>query len=402
MTNNTPPAPRTAVIAGAGIGGLAVAAALHRQGWDVIVHERAAKLEPVGAAIAIAANAMRALDRLGIGDAVRAHATIPGEAVMRRPDGRVLSRTDNAAIAERFGDPIVPVLRSVVLDLLAGLLPEGAIHLDSAAVGVEAGGPDKKAILRTSAGEFEADLVVAADGVNSVLRRALFPEHPGPAYSGFSAWRMLVPAPSEPCVPGETWGRGLVVGILPLADGRVYAYAADRSPAGAERPDHRQALQELFGGWHAPIPELIASATPENLLFNEAYEMSTPLPAFHVGRVAFLGDAAHAMTPHLGQGGCQAIEDAVTLAAVLGDRDAAAVPEALADYTADRLPRTSWIVKSSHRTGAFTQIRSRPGVFARDLGIRVVTRLFPKAMLRSMTALLSWEPPAVRSARAEH
>lgn len=396
------PTTRRAVIAGAGLGGLTAAVALHQQGWSVTVCERAPELRPVGAGLAVAANGLRALDVVGIGDAVRGLAAIQGDAAVRRPDGRVLSRTSGEAIVRRFGEPVVLAVRSALHELLAQRLPDGAIRLGTPASGIESGGEDAPARLLTDDGPLEADLVVAADGVDSVLRAALFPRHLRPRFSGFTAWRMLVPAPSEPYIPGETWGRGRVFGVTPLADGRIYAYAADRSrtprlPAPettpTPTPTEQAELLTLFGSWHAPIPGLIAEADPASILHHEIYELAEPLPALHVGRVAILGDAAHAMTPHLGQGACQSFEDAVTLATLVAGTDAQAIPAALSEYTALRRQRTAEIVRRSRRVGAFTQARSRPAAAARDLTVRIADKLFGDAALRSMDSVLGWQAP---------
>lgn len=412
MPDPTPPAEaapapasvtRRAVIAGAGLGGLTAAVALHQQGWSVTVCERAPELRPVGAGLAVAANGLRALDFVGVGDAVRKLAAIQGGAAVQRPDGRVLSRTSGEAIVRRFGEPVVLAVRSAVHALLADRLPSGAIRLGTPATGIEPGGEHAPARLLTDGGPLEADLVVVADGVDSVLRAALFPRHPRPRFSGFTAWRMLVAAPAEAYIPGETWGSGQVFGVTPLADGRIYAYAADRSRKPRATPrtdtgvgvgvDERVELLKLFGSWHAPIPDLIAAAEPASILHHDIYELAESLPSLHVGRVAILGDAAHAMTPHLGQGACQAFEDAVTLAALVAGTDPEAIPSALPGYTALRKPRTSDIVRRSHRAGAFTQARSRPAVAVRDLTVRVADKLLGDAVLRSMDSVLAWRPP---------
>ncbi len=164
-----------AVVVGAGIGGMTAAVALHRRGWTVTVCERAPVLEPVGSAIAMAPNGLRALDAIDVGQPVRALAAIGGEVALRRPSGRVLSRTDADALHRRFGDPTVVCLRSELAALLADRLPTGALRTATAAVDVEPGDARHPARVTTEAGELEADLVVGADGIGSVLRATLFP-----------------------------------------------------------------------------------------------------------------------------------------------------------------------------------------------------------------------------------
>ena len=383
-----------AIVVGAGFGGLTAAVGLLQRGWEVIVVERAAELRPVGSGLAVAPNGLRALDTVGAGDPVRKLAAFQGDAAVTRADGRVISRIESKAMIRRFGDAVIPATRSSVIDVLTALLPPAALLLGVAATGVEAGDVSRRPRLLTDSGPLEADLIVAADGVNSVLRKALFPEHPGAVYSGITAWRLLVPTPAGDFLPGEVWGGGRVFGITPLADGRTYAYAADHAEPGVTYPDEKAELLRRFGDWHVPVPQLISAAAPETILHNDIYEIATPLPAYHRGAVAILGDAAHAMTPHLGQGANQAMEDGVTLAALVGPaKDSAEVTTALAQYTALRAPRGADMVRRSHRMGALTQSTSRPKQALRNLGMSLVGRVVPDLALRAMDPVVAWQPP---------
>ncbi|WP_194905128.1 FAD-dependent monooxygenase [Catenulispora rubra] len=383
-----------AIVVGAGFGGLTAAAGLFQRGWDVTVVERAPELRPVGSGLAVAPNGLRALDTLGAGDAVRKLAAFQGDAAVTRSDGRVIARTASKAIIRRFGDAVIPATRSSVMDVISGLLPADTFRLGVEAKGVEAGGASRRPRLLTDSGPLEADLIVAADGVNSVLRKALFPEHPGAVYSGTTAWRLLVPTPKGDFLPGEVWGGSQVFGITPLADGRTYAYAADYAEPGITYPDERAELLRRFGAWHFPVPQLISAADPETVLHNDIYEIAQPLSAYHRGAVAILGDAAHAMTPHLGQGANQAMEDGVTLAALVGpSQSSTEVVTALAQYTALRAPRGADMVRRSHRMGALTQSTSRPKEALRNLGMRLAGRLVPDLALRAMDPVVAWQPP---------
>ncbi|MEV6317748.1 FAD-dependent monooxygenase [Streptomyces sp. NPDC051776] len=423
-------APR-AVVVGAGIGGLAAAAALHRHGWSVTVLERSPVLGEVGAGIGLAPNALRALDTLGVGDDVRALSMWQHEGGMRHPDGRWLSRTTSDAFARRFGGPMVLVHRPTLIDLLASRLNAGAVRTAAPAALADAGGPRRPARVTAGDGEeIEADLVVGADGIHSTVRRTLFPTHPGPRYSGLTAWRIVVPALDEPFAPHETWGRGALWGTQPLHDGRIYAYAAAVVPEGGKAPDGERAeLLRRFGSWHQPVPAVLATAGAAGsgpFLRHDLYESSVPLPAFHRGRVALLGDAAHAMAPMLGQGGCQAIEDAVVLAAHVGgpeptgsaDRPAhtaephpapSLAPDpgpALAAYSAERLPRTMDVVHRSARIRRAVALSSRPAVALRSALIGALSRFGPHFALRSFEGIADWRPPshtyAAGTGEAEH
>ncbi|MEU7856642.1 FAD-dependent monooxygenase [Nonomuraea sp. NPDC049141] len=299
-----------AVVIGGGIGGLTAGIALRRKGWDVIVLECAPKLEPVGSGVAVAANALKALDVIGLGDRVRKLSRIQGQVGVRHQNGRWLTHTTEDKAQKLYGDSVVILLRADLVDVLVEGLGHEHLRLNTAVTGVDA----DRGIVRTGDGDMEADLIVAADGIHSATRAALFPEHPGPVYSGVTAWRGLVPALGREFQSTETWGKGLLFGAHQMTDELVYYYATDLSPAGAVHADEREELLRRFGGWHDPIPALIRRSDNARILRNDLYYFDTPLPAMHRGRVALIGDAAHPMTPNLGQGACQAIEDAIILA----------------------------------------------------------------------------------------
>ncbi|MFI2642548.1 FAD-dependent monooxygenase [Streptomyces sp. NPDC018610] len=380
-----PQSPSGAVVIGGGIGGLAAAAALHLAGRPVTVLERARSLEPVGAAVSLSPNALRALDVLGVGDRIRDLAAWQGDGGLRAPGGRWISRTDAAAAAERFGGPLVLLHRAVLIDALAGLLPPGAVRTSAEARLADPGDDRRPARVSTPDGDLEAGLVVAADGVHSTTRRTLFPAHPGAVYAGFTTWRTVVPVPGVRFASHETWGRGCLWGTHPLEDGRVYAYAAAMTPAGRHAPDDERAeLLRRFGHWHSPVPEVLAAVRPEDVLRHDVHHIADPPPAYHRGRVALLGDAAHAMAPTLGQGANQAVEDAVVLAHLSGD---------LAAYTAARLPRTTAIARRAARVARVDMMRDRAGIALRNVVIATASRLRPGLLLRGFDGIADWRPP---------
>ena len=405
----------TAVVVGAGIGGLAAAACLSAAGWQVTVFERAGSVEPVGAGLALAPNGLRALDTIGIGDVLRAHA-VPQAMGMRRPDGRWLLRASSETmLADRFGDPIILVPRATLIEALATRVPDGALRLSIEVTSVSADGT-----VVTSAGqEVRADLVVAADGIGSAVRSALWAaEDPRLKYAGFTTWRLLTgPVSPEigPVLMAETWGRGKLFGVMPLADGRVYCYAAalakPGAPVSAEIADglapgsyppgaldlgEQGELLRVFSGWHEPISFLVQLVSPAAVLRHDVAELAAPLRSFHQGRVALLGDAAHPMTPNLGQGACQAIEDAVVLARLVTPPGggAASVEQALAAYTAQRLPRTTQVVRWSRRMGAMSTWKAPAAVACRDRLAAVMGKVAPAAALRGLAPIYDWRPPA--------
>jgi 2-polyprenyl-6-methoxyphenol hydroxylase-like FAD-dependent oxidoreductase len=376
---------RHAVVIGGGIGGLTAAVALHQAGRQVTVLERARSLEPVGAAISLAPNSLRALDVIGLGDEIRDLAAWQGDGGLRTPSGRWLSRTSADAAAERFGGPLVLLHRATLVNSLTARLPPGTVRTAATATLADRGAADRPARVRTPDGELEADLVVAADGVHSAVRRALFPEHPGPVYSGFTTWRVVIPVPGVEFASHETWGRGRIWGTHPLKDGRVYAYAAAMTPAGQHAPgDEKAELLRRFGDWHDPIPAVLAAARPHDVLRHDVHHLAQPLPAFHRGRVALLGDAAHAMPPTLGQGGNQAIEDAIVLA---HHRDE------LAAYSAARLPRTTAVARQAVKIARLNMTGNRVLMAVRDTAITALSMAGPALFLRGFDGIADWRPP---------
>ncbi|MFI1422516.1 FAD-dependent monooxygenase [Streptomyces sp. NPDC020731] len=377
-----------AIVIGGGIGGLTTAVALHRRGVKVTVLERAHSLEPIGAAISLSPNALRGLDVIGLGDDIRALSAWQGDGGLRAPGGRWLSRTDSAAAAERFGGPLVLLRRTTLVDRLAARLPAGAVRTATAARLLDPGVPGdsgRPARVGTSDGELEADLVVAADGIHSAVRRVLFPGHPGTVYSGFTTWRMVIPLPGVEFASHETWGRGRIWGTHPLKDGGVYAYAAAVAPAEERAPDERAELLRLYGDWHTPVPEVLAAIHPEDVLRHDVHHIAEPLPACHHGRAALVGDAAHAMPPNLGQGGNQAVEDAITLAHHADDLPA---------YTAARLPRTTAITRRAVRTARLNlMMTNRVGIALRDNVLAAVSKAAPGLLLRGFDGIADWYPP---------
>ncbi|WP_374772485.1 FAD-dependent monooxygenase [Streptomyces sp. NBC_01310] len=378
---------RHVVVAGAGIGGLTAAVALHRRGWRVTVCERAPGPTAVGAGIVLAPNALRAFDAIGF-DVTRAVGrAVPAAMGLRRSDGRWLNRADTTALTARYGGPPLAVHRSALAGALAAALPEGTIRYGVAVTSVD--GADGSPVVRTSAGDLVgADLVLAADGIHSPLRHRYFPDHPGLRYSGETAWRTVLPSVVSPAeaLTAETWGRGERFGVVPLADGRIYVYATAVAPEGYRPADVRTELLRRYGTWHDPIPALLERIDPAAVLQHDLHDLAAPLPRFHHGRLAWLGDAAHAMTPNLGQGGCQAIEDAVVLAHLLDGAGGGDVPTTLAAYSAARCARTDAIRVRARRAGRIASLTHPLAVAVRDLAVRATPA---RAAHRAMDGLFA-------------
>jgi 2-polyprenyl-6-methoxyphenol hydroxylase-like FAD-dependent oxidoreductase len=371
-------------VVGAGLGGLASAIALVRQGWGVTVLERRSEPAEAGAGIAMWPNALRALDALGLGEQVRAAGTVEIGGGIRTASGRWLSRLDAADLRRRQGDGVVLLPRPELHALLRAAAP--AVTTGAGVVRVEPGDAAQPARVHDDAGRVhEADLVVAADGVRSAVRSASWPSVT-PRATGTTAFRLT--AAHELAEGGESWGGGDLVGLAPLPGGRTYLWAV--VPTGEAPADANLAwLRRRLAGWHAPIPQVLA-AVDGPVLVHRLEELRPPR-TWHRGRIALLGDAAHAMTPNLGQGAAQAFLDAVVLA-----EEATTDPSSLAAYDRRRRPVAEAVARRSRRAGEVAGWRSPLAVAARNALVAAVPASAAAAGLDGLLGLPDTRKELVR------
>lgn len=358
------------LIIGGGIGGLTAAIALTRAGIDAEVFERVPEMAPVGAGISLWKNALVALDRIGVYDAVRAYGVVGRGAGLRTWDGRLLVGADSTELTDRFGDFVIVIHRAVLQRVLLEAAGHSRVRLGHACASIAS--TDRSVTAHFANGHVaDGDALIGADGLHSVVRSSIHGDAP-PAYRGYTAWRGVVSFEHARLKIGETWGRGQRFGQMPMSDGQVYWFATANVPAGQVSPDGERAeLLRRFRGWHDPIEALITATPDRAILRNDMYDRA-PIAEWGRGRVTLLGDAAHPMTPNLGQGGCQAIEDAVVLASILKAVPASGMTEALRTYETRRVTRTSMMVKTSRRVGAVAQIENPILVAARNTLVKAV------------------------------
>ncbi len=365
--------PRRIAVVGGGIGGLAAAAFMHRAGLDATVFEQAPVLSEVGAGLIVAPNVARLVRRLPSSLRLEDSGVVleTGWEFRRWADGTVLfAQQLGEACARRYGEHTWTMHRADLLELLRSALPPGAVALSRRCTGVTQDA--EGATLTFSSGSpVRADVVVAADGIHSVLRDLVTTASP-PRESGLCAWRTLVPASAAPPFarrPVQTLWLGDRHHLVhyPVSGGRLINIVAF-SPAGAGDLESWSAVGRVedlaaeFAGWDPRLGELIAAA--EHVGRWSVLDRS-PLPRWVSGRVALLGDAAHPMLPFFAQGAGQAIEDAAVLA-----RCVAATPAdpmaALARYERVRLPRASEVQEASRGRIAHHHLPDGPAQRARD------------------------------------
>ncbi|CAJ1581590.1 FAD-dependent monooxygenase [[Mycobacterium] wendilense] len=353
MTGSSDAQRKSFLVIGAGIAGLATAVALQRGGHTVRVLEERQDTA-LGAGISIWPNALAALDEIGLGDPVREAGGRITAGALRWHDGTWLRRPSAQRMITALGEPLVVIQRRTLRDILVGGLAEGTVSHGVAVTAVERAGSG--AAVRTADGtRLSADAVIGADGVNSVVARHLN----GPMaarYVGYTAWRGVADVTLDPDLAGETLGAGTEVGHVPLGSDRTYWFATQRLPEGHRCPGGELAyLRAKFAGWADPVPAVLAATAEDAVLRNDLYDRA-PARTWAAGPVVLVGDAAHPMRPHLGQGGCQGVEDAAILAHLVGDgrSDLAA---AFARYAAFRRPRLRRLVWESRTVGRVVNLR---------------------------------------------
>lgn len=372
--------PRIAVIGG-GIGGLTAAHALLRRGFEVTVHEAAPELKEIGAGVALGPNAMKALRSLGLEAQVRAvgwENPNPGAPALRNwRNGHVISTSAGRDfMVQRYGASGCTVHRADLLDVLGADLPKERIMLGARCTGVETNNGVARALFNDGS-SVEADVIIGADGIHSVVRNSLFGPD-APRFTGKICWRCLVPVDAVPEFRngGSTWlgPHGAVVVYLVRRGELINVVAHYDNDTWTEeswiRECDRQEVIDNYAGWDPLLLRLFASSEKH---YKWALYDRDPLPRWTKGRVTILGDAAHPMLPYLGQGACQAMEDGCVLAAALAATPHD-LPGALQVYERARRPRASRVVLASRERGVDNHLVSPLAALKRDVMIAVRRR----------------------------
>jgi len=369
---------RKAIIAGAGVGGLTAGIALQRAGWQVKIFEAASTLRTGGTGLSIMANAMAALNSIGADAPVEQAGQVIRQFFFKKPGGKIISGIPIYEIGEQLGYPNINIQRPLLLRALAQqLAPDTLItgarcsgyknHDNGVTVSFEDGSTD------------EADLLIGADGFNSVIRRQMLGET-AIRYPGYIAWLAVTPFSHPVMTEGYVahyWGRGKRFGICSVGDGHVYWWGTcnHKSATHDDVSINKQEVLDTYAGW-APEVRAAIEATPADIILKIHAKDRQPVTQFCDGHVALLGDAAHPMLTSLGQGAAQAIEDAVVLAERL-----TTTPDlrtALAEYEAYRHPRANEIVNAARSMSGIEQTESSIACWLRDWYIR----LAPESSMR--------------------
>jgi 2-polyprenyl-6-methoxyphenol hydroxylase-like FAD-dependent oxidoreductase len=374
-----------ALIAGAGIAGLAAGIALSRAGLEVLIFERSREIREIGAGLMIWPNGTRAMHALG----VEVKAMTIDRLFFRNWRGRLLMEPPLQAISERYGSNVSVVHRADLQSALVRRLGREVLKLGAEVIGFEEAGAEVRVKLRDgTAGA--GDLLIGADGLRSAVRRQLLADG-DPVYLGATIWRGMVNSEGLSLQPGHgiNWiGRGAEFLAFHLTDHRIYWACVTREPRGETQGPggHKQDVLERFSAWEEDIPALIAATEPAAILRNDMYDRP-PARRWSGGRITLAGDAAHPMTPNQGQGACQALEDAVALGESL--ERAPEPAKAFELYEKRRIRRANRAVAMSRQASRGVHIENPVLCALRD---GLAGALPQRVLLRMLDSTLGPEP----------
>ena len=377
------------IVIGAGVGGLTTAIALRRAGIAVEVYERRADLTKIltGSGIHLWQNAVRALQKLEVADRVQAVGEVVEKMEWRTSSGGFIAEWPVGDLGRTLGAPAIGISRADLADALRGVLPEDVVRLGRNAVGYT---QDARGVtVRFDNGEdVRGDVLIGADGVNSITRAQRLGTA-APRYAGYTLWHAMVESDDARVPPytfRETWGAGQRFGFYPVK-GKTFWFGMQKAPRGGTEPDEERKAIVLrhFKGWIPPI-EALVEATPGHAIGRLDVVDRRPMRSWTTGRVTLLGDAAHPMTPNLGQGACQAIEDALVLAQCLSSYND--VEAALATYQRRRAARTASIMIRAGLIGMTGKWQNPLGVAVRN---RIMKAVFPTLAWKQQVQDMAYE-----------
>ena len=300
-------------IIGAGIGGLTTALAFEKKGIEYQIFERAAELNEVGAGIWLAPNALQVLERLDILEEVKLNGNSIDRITIGKQDLSPLSDSLQDTIKEKFGFTTVAIHRAKLQKLLFDKIPKDKMFLNKGFKSFKELDSGKIEVVFNDNSKTETQFLIGADGINSKVRKQLFPDS-RKRYSGQTCWRGIVEMELDKDLSHrgfELWGNQIRFGISKIANNKVYWFAVVlSSPNGKDdKVLVKEKLLKMFAGFNPLVTKLIGLSSVANILRNDIYDLE-PLLKWHKNNICLIGDAGHATTPNMGQGGAQAIEDA--------------------------------------------------------------------------------------------
>ncbi|WP_194778418.1 FAD-dependent monooxygenase [Pararhodonellum marinum] len=340
-------------IIGGGIAGLTTAIALRQKGIQANVYEAAPQVKPVGAGLSLSSNAMRVYNLLGFMDEVIRKGRLMASFALLDQKGKIITMADSEAISNKYGLDNFLIHRYALHELLLSKLDSDTVFTSKRAIAFSHQ-KDQVLVSFEDGSSLSTDYLIVGDGIHSAIRKQLLPKST-PRYSGYTCWRAVMDnSRLQINQTSETWGTKGRFGIAPLAHEQLYWFACINAPRNDPRMQSMKVLDLLahFKDYHDPIPRILEHTEEHQLLWNDIIDIS-PIGQFAFDRIVLVGDAAHATTPNLGQGACQAIEDAYILADEMAKGED--FSKAFQSFEMRRIPRTDFIVNISWKMGKVAQ-----------------------------------------------
>ena len=355
-------------IVGGGIAGLTTAIALNKAGFCTTIFEAAPEVKAVGAGLALAANAMKAFQKIGIAEDIIAEGRILPAFLLLDQQGKQLAKTNSEVLSKKYGVDNFTIHRADLHRVLLSKLDPTTVHSNKRIVDIVTQG-EKTVLIFQDGNTHETEVLVAADGIHSPIRKKLLPESKE-RYAGYTCWRAIIDNTKlQITESSETWGNNGRFGIVPLAHNKIYWFACINAKAQDEKKKAFRVadLAAHFKDFHAPIPQILQETKDEHLLWNDINDLQ-PIHQLAFGNIVLIGDAGHATTPNMGQGACQAIEDAIILADELSKTDN--VTAAFKAFEKRRIQRVHRIVNTSWTFGKIAHIENTLLISARNFLFR--------------------------------
>lgn len=344
---------REITIIGGGIAGLTTALALQRLGIKTVIFESSAQIKGAGAGLGLGANAMKGFKKLGISEDVIAKGRILSSFTIYDRKGKGIMHTDGRKLGAQNGIDNFTIHRAELHKLLLAKINQESIFVNKKAISVTQN--EHSVTVEFADGSMHiAKALIVADGVHSHIRQLLV-ANSAPRFAGYTCWRAVIDARELNIQESsETWGRGARFGIVPLSQNKLYWFACLNGKQ--DDPEFRKYkvndLLQRFKDFHEPITDILEKTNDEDLLWNDIIDLK-PIPRFAFDKVLLIGDAAHATTPNLGQGACQAIEDAVVLSDEIEKN--LDFKQAFIHFEKRRLDRTHYVTNLSWKVGKIGQ-----------------------------------------------